>query len=217
MDRIGVRIREERLRLNLSQTEMGEIAGVTKNTQRLYESDQRLPKADYLASAARAGIDTQYVLTGEHSSPIACPKESFGSLQNACAVPIYDIEAAAGTGRLFDAELIETHIHFDTEQLTQDGLDPGQVVGVRVRGDSMADTLADGDRVLVNRASRTPDGVFLLRMEEGLRIKRVQRVAGGGWRLISDNAHYPPELVDPVEAQRIEIVGECWVRIGRIS
>lgn len=31
----------------------------------------------------------------------------------------------------------------------------------------------------MNSAQRTPDGVFLLRMGEELRLKRVQHVAGG--------------------------------------
>lgn len=132
-------------------------------------------------------------------------------------IPIYDIEAAAGTGWLFDDELVEASIFLDTGQLERDGLDPSQVVGVRVRGDSMGETLHDGDRVLVDRSSRTPDGVFLLRMDDGLRIKRVQRVAGGGWMLISDNARYQPELVDPLSNQNVEIIGECVMRLGRIS
>lgn len=65
MDSVGYRLREERGRLELSQTELGEIAGIAKNTQMLYESDKRSPKADYLSAVAEAGVDVQYVITGE--------------------------------------------------------------------------------------------------------------------------------------------------------
>lgn len=69
MDSIGNRLREERRRVNRSQTELGDVAGITKNTQMLYESDKRLPKADYLVAVAAIGIDVLYVLTGERTKP----------------------------------------------------------------------------------------------------------------------------------------------------
>lgn len=64
---IGGRLREERQRLGMNQTEFGEIGGVTKKTQMLYESGDRLPDAAYLAAAAHAGVDVLFVLTGSRS------------------------------------------------------------------------------------------------------------------------------------------------------
>lgn len=75
MTAIGVRIREERERLMLTQRAFGEIGGVEPNAQGKYESGERWPKADYLAAVANAGADVLYILTGnravsgEHSSP----------------------------------------------------------------------------------------------------------------------------------------------------
>lgn len=61
---IGERLREERLRLNLSQTELAEFGQVTKKTQGLYEREERSPTADYLNNLIPAGVDIPYVLTG---------------------------------------------------------------------------------------------------------------------------------------------------------
>ncbi|WP_227369853.1 S24 family peptidase [Halomonas sp. M20] len=133
------------------------------------------------------------------------------------SVPMYDIEAAAGPGRLFDAENIESTVYLETEQLTHEGLDPAQVVGAKVRGDSMGETLRDGDKVLIDRSQRKPDGVFLLRIGEELRIKRLQRVAGGALMLISDNPHYEREMIRPEDMSDVEIIGRCQIRIGRIA
>lgn len=229
MNSIGMRLREERARLSLSQTEMGELAGITKNTQMLYESDKRSPKSDYLAAIASAGVDIAYVVTGIRSGSSSFSSGHTGTegIQSVpshskpqpgySSIPMYDIEAAAGTGRMFDAETIESTLYFETAQLEAEGLNPLQVVGAKVRGDSMGETLRDGDQVLVDRSHRTPDGVFLLRMGDELRIKRVQRVAGGALMLISDNTHYPPELVKPEDLRDVEILGRCEIRIGRIS
>jgi transcriptional regulator with XRE-family HTH domain len=64
MTDIGTRLRDERLKLELSQTEFGEAGGVHKNTQSKYEQGERAPDADYLARIAARGVDVQYVLTG---------------------------------------------------------------------------------------------------------------------------------------------------------
>ena len=67
---IGARLREERIRLNLSQRELGEIGGVQANAQRHYEDASRFPKANYLAAIAASGVDVLYVLTGERHMPL---------------------------------------------------------------------------------------------------------------------------------------------------
>ncbi|WP_282235830.1 XRE family transcriptional regulator [Salinicola endophyticus] len=131
-------------------------------------------------------------------------------------VPMYDIEAAAGAGRIFDAERIEATFYLPAALFEADGVDPAQVVGVTARGDSMGDTIRDREQVLVNRAQRTPDGVFLLRMDDELRLKRVQRVAGGAWILISDNPAYERELIKPDDLASVEIIGQCWRKVGRV-
>ncbi|WP_268796497.1 helix-turn-helix domain-containing protein [Pseudomonas huanghezhanensis] len=67
MSGIGVRLKEERERLGLSQKAFGEIGGVEANAQGKYENGHRAPKADYLAAVAGAGVDVLYVLTGNRT------------------------------------------------------------------------------------------------------------------------------------------------------
>ena len=62
---IGDRLREERVRLGLTQPVIGEMGGITKKTQMLYEGGERAPGADYLAAVADHGVDVRYVLTGK--------------------------------------------------------------------------------------------------------------------------------------------------------
>jgi phage repressor protein C with HTH and peptisase S24 domain len=217
---LGERLREERERLGMSQTQFGDLAQVTKKTQMLYEGDQRSPKADYLTAIASQGVDVQYVLTGNRSvpasQPLGLPVTEPGP--DLSPVKMYDIEAAAGAGRSFEGEPVKTILHFPSSELAEQGLDPAQVVGIKVRGDSMDGTLADGDWVLVDRSNRDPkqEGVFLLLVSGERRIKRVQRLAGGALFLISDNEHYQPEMIKPQDMHDVEILGRCVVRIGRV-
>ena len=64
---IGARLKSERLRLGLSQAAIGGIGGVEVNAQGQYESGKRIPRADYLALIASAGVDVLFVVTGNHS------------------------------------------------------------------------------------------------------------------------------------------------------
>lgn len=64
---IGERLREERVRLSLSQELMGESAGVRKQAQLKYENGQRHPDAAYLERLAAIGVDVLYVLTGRRA------------------------------------------------------------------------------------------------------------------------------------------------------
>jgi transcriptional regulator with XRE-family HTH domain len=60
----GARLKAERLRLGLSQTQCGEVAGVQRLTQARYESQGNLPALDYLEPMERAGMDPLYLLSG---------------------------------------------------------------------------------------------------------------------------------------------------------
>ncbi len=213
---LGERLRKERERLGLSQTQFGDLAHVTKKSQMLYEADQRSPKGDYLTAIAAQGVDVQYVLTGNQS--VSSNIELVDLSNGLAAIPMYDIEAAAGAGRSFEGEPIKTTLQFPRSELAAQGLDPAQIVGVQVRGDSMDGTLADGDWVLVNRAARDPkqEGVFLLLVSGERRIKRVQRLAGGALYLISDNELYQPEMIKPQDMGDVEVLGRCEIRIGRV-
>lgn len=71
------RLKEERKRLALTQTEFGRLGGVGKTTQINYESGERSPDAQYLEAIARTGVDVQYILTGVRSSMALTPEEQF--------------------------------------------------------------------------------------------------------------------------------------------
>ena len=62
---IGERLREERLRLQMSQTDFAALAGASKGAVLKWEKDTSAPTAVALAAFANAGVNVPYVLTGE--------------------------------------------------------------------------------------------------------------------------------------------------------
>lgn len=63
-DGVGDRLREERDRLGLNQTEFGALGYVSRGTQKAYELGTNSPDLRYLSALEQAGVDVQYVLTG---------------------------------------------------------------------------------------------------------------------------------------------------------
>lgn len=90
----GERLREERQRLSLNQTAMGELGGVTKKTQMLYESSTRAPDADYLAAIASAGADVLYIITGMRGENTASTPTELAYLRNCRVLPTQEAKQA---------------------------------------------------------------------------------------------------------------------------
>ncbi|MBJ9298955.1 helix-turn-helix domain-containing protein [Citrobacter freundii] len=65
---IGERLKEERVRLGLSQAALGEIGGVRKQAQLNYEKGERNPDSAYLSAIAKFGADIQFIVTGTRSA-----------------------------------------------------------------------------------------------------------------------------------------------------
>ena len=71
----GERLRDERVRLGLSQEDLAQAGGVNRNTQGSYERGARNPDTAYLAAVASLGIDTVFVLTGQKQVTDLSPVE----------------------------------------------------------------------------------------------------------------------------------------------
>lgn len=66
----GIRIKEERERLGLTQDEFGALGGVKRLAQSNYEGGKREPGASYFALLKSGGVDVEYIQTGKRTKPI---------------------------------------------------------------------------------------------------------------------------------------------------
>lgn len=66
---VGNRLREERERLGMSQTEFGVLIGVSRGTQKNYELGTAIGALDlkYVMALESNGVDATYVLTAKRS------------------------------------------------------------------------------------------------------------------------------------------------------
>lgn len=76
MKNFEMRLKEERKRLGLKGGQLAQIGGVSAVSQSCYEKGKQLPGAAYLAAIAAAGVDVQYILTGQRSAePVLTSEE----------------------------------------------------------------------------------------------------------------------------------------------
>ena len=129
-------------------------------------------------------------------------------------VPRLDLDAAAGVGALNGNESPYGVLRFSSGWLRQQGLDPAHLSAINVSGDSMQPTLRDGDEILVDRSPRAlRDGIHVVRVGEGLLVKRLDLARPGRIGLISDNPAYPP--LD-LAREEVEIIGRVVWKGGRL-
>ena len=67
---VGERLKEERLRLGMSQARLAAVAGVSKNTAINWERGASSPTIASLIATAEAGVDLTYVVTGRREQPV---------------------------------------------------------------------------------------------------------------------------------------------------
>jgi hypothetical protein len=125
-------------------------------------------------------------------------------------IPRLRVGASAGSGTIPGDEQPVAHLAFDPAWLKQLTAAPASDLSIiRVQGDSMHPTLADGDDIMVDRSAagtKMLDGIYVLRREDSLMVKRLA-VHPGSRRLTiaSDNDAYPTwRDCDPAG---VEIIG----------
>ncbi len=129
-------------------------------------------------------------------------------------IPYYDVRASAGSGSLqTGVEAPESALAFQARwirAIATSGIE--KLAVIRVEGDSMFPTLNDGDHILLDTADRrVRDGIYVLRTDDSLHVKRLAiHPATGRLTIQSDNAAYPSWPDCPVHS--LEVIGRVvWV------
>ena len=120
-------------------------------------------------------------------------------------LPVREVRPAAGSGAEVFGEEVVGYVPFRADWLKERSIDPAQADIVQVSGASMEPTLPDGCSILVDRNRRElqPKCIYVLRNEDGLVVKRVDRNREGWW-VISDNPAWLPVSL----TEETDIVGE---------
>ena len=119
-----------------------------------------------------------------------------GGVAGLRSVKRHPVLVSAGPGAVVTEELGKPCFAFDERWLRSLTASPADNLSiVRVEGDSMAPTLSAGDDILVDlgdSADRLRDGIYVLRIDDALVVKRIAlNPVGRRLTVQSDNPAYP--------------------------
>lgn len=174
--------------------------------------DGGYPTLPILVALAKAGdVSVEWLSTGGEQVSASLPtkmdstsltvtdvKGNEVDLDEFVFVPRYNIAAAAGFGAWNDDETPMFTVSFRRYWVTNHlKADPSKLSVISVYGDSMEGVLNDKDIILINHDDREPrEGIYVLRIDGQLIVKRVQRLPGSILRITSTNPAYEPFSVD---------------------
>jgi hypothetical protein len=149
---------------------------------------RRLAEEDRRTLARYFGVD-EAVLGGP-------PAAQSAPVQGLVPIPRFNIRASAGPGAFAEGEQPVAHLGFEPAFLRQlCDATPADLSIIRVQGDSMSPTLSDGDDIMVDRSAsgrRLHDGIYVLRQDETLMVKRIAvNPVTRKLTISSDNPAYP--------------------------
>ena len=215
MTTLADRLKAARESLDKGQKDTADQLGISFRSWQDYELGKSVPGGKVFESLSRLGFNANWLLTGE--GPMRRGYEqineekrwnyaggySLGDREDIIIndeyifLPLYDVRAAAGGGALVDTEQLLDVLAFKSTWIRAElRANPANLYLIYVEGESMEPTLRPGDLILVDRSEAIRDGIFVLRLDDGLLVKRLQRLPGNQVKVTSDNPAYEPFTID---------------------
>lgn len=192
--------------------DVADILGISQMNFATMKKRNKIPFGELLDFCATKSISINWLLYGQ--SP-----ESLVEATNRFFMVKYfgGVNASAGGGADTDAEEAQG-IEIPQEFVVMLGgeRELKHIEAINVSGDSMEPTFSYNDIVFINRSKTDLQrgGVFTIRTDGGLFIKRIQKRIDGKIDIISDNQVYSTQTLDPSE---IEVIGRVVSRFGSVD
>jgi len=185
--------------------------GVTKTIR----DRNGIPSAEKLVAIAAVVGRTVDWLLGVDSTAMAeineIKKSAPAESDEFVYIPRYDVTASAGNGSYVDNESPRFSMAFRRYWVTNYlRTSPKDLSVITVKGDSMEPLLKAGDNILVNHAEAgKDDGIYVLRLEDRIVVKRTLWKSSSKVEIISENTAYPAFEFDGSAANDLdfEVIG----------
>jgi len=192
--------------------DVADVLGISQMNFATMKKRNKVPFGELMDFCATRSISINWILYGQ--SP-----ESLVEATNRFYMVKYfsDVNASAGGGA--DEQYEETQELEIPEQFVSilgGEKELKDIEAINVSGDSMEPTFSYNDIVFINRAKTDLQrgGVFTIRTDAGLFIKRVQKRIDGKIDIISDNQIYSTLTLEP---HQLEVIGRVVSRFGDVD
>ena len=203
------------LRKFASVADLARLIGVSDNAIYKWLSGRGQPSVANLVALAKASkVSVEWLATGYDNASAKRSVTHSAERDEFFYVPRYDVKGAGGT--MLRSEQVVDHLAFKKEWVrARFNADPRNLLLIEAVGDSMAPTLGDSDLLLVDLGEPRfrHDGIYVLRREHELEVKRLQRRPDGTLAIICDNPAYAPSVV---ASDSVHIIGRVIWSASRL-
>lgn len=195
--------------------------GVSPNTLRKYLEGGGSPNADFVVAVCRHySVSPAWLLLGEGPREydpahiyISDPEEGLRLAAPAAdpddydLVPLVDAHLSAGDGAFVLSEQATAYYAFRRAWMRSVAASARTLVLLHVFGESMQPTIKHGDTVMIDTARRQllDGGIFAIRIDHTILVKRLSFRPGGRIRVVSDNRECEPY---EIAADELHILGQ---------
>ncbi|MBG7255726.1 helix-turn-helix transcriptional regulator [Pseudomonas aeruginosa] len=192
-----------------SGDELARLTAIPRRTLEYYLTGDSEPKLARCVDIAKAaGVDIGWLATGAGEMHSAAPDEAAED-DTYAYVPLYDARVSAGHGSWMEGARTLAKLAFTRYSLRKQGLEIANMSAVRIGGDSMEPLLSDGDTVMIDHSCGEvrDEAIYVIRLDDHLYAKRIQRQINGGLAIISANSAYQTMYVSKQDLEAIDIIG----------
>lgn len=207
----GKRLAKARSACKLTQVELANALGASQGAVAGWETGRTEPTLRVIEQIAEeTSSDPAWLAFGRAQTSAIVDDLRY------VTVPVYEIDAAAGAGAIAEDETPAGYRLFESDWLrTLTRSAPSRLAVVRVRGDSMQETLFNGDHVLVDLSQKqlAREGIYVISVDASLQVKRI--TMHPKTRLLtvgSDNPKYP--TYSDLTSDDLSVVGRV-IWLGR--
>ncbi len=200
-----------------SVAEMARAVGVSDNAIYKWLSGRGQPTVTNLVALARVShVSVEWLATGHAPNRSTKASSQGADPDDYMFVPRYDVRISAGRGNIIRSEQVVDYLAFKNDWVRKRlNTEPRNLLLIEAVGDSMAPTLEDSDLLLVDLGEPRfkHDGVYVIRRNSDLAVKRLQRRPDGKLMIMSDNPAYTAVAV---AAESVRILGRVIWAAGRL-
>jgi phage repressor protein C with HTH and peptisase S24 domain len=220
----GARIRDLRSQAQLTIEDVHHATGLHTNTIGRIERGQAEATLSQLLLIARALhvaparlLPFASDVSGDQTSGVLTVRKNLRAIEveGFVYVPHFDVQASAGRGALFQQlENVKAMRPFDQAYVRGElGIHHNELVLIDVNGNSMEPILHSRDTAMVDLRSVEvlTEGVHVVRLDNALLVKKIQRLPGRVLRISSQNEDYAP-----FEIRAAEDTDRDFQIIGRV-
>ncbi len=191
--------------------DIADVLGISQMNFATMKKRDKIPFTELLDFCATKSISINWLLYGQSPESLVEATNKFYMIKY-----FSDVNASAGGGADAECEEIE-ELEIPEQFVFMLGGEKElkNIEAINVSGDSMEPTFSYNDIVFINRSKTDLQrgGIFTIRTEAGLFIKRVQKRIDGKIDIISDNQVYSTLTLNPNE---IDVVGRVVSRFGDV-